>query len=157
MSSYEILKTAEEALLEIWQSDEYASDAETSDSEAVDLTCNDSVELVDLTTPASLIRPPLNRTQKRTDAAGLITTTSAPRQDLLSHEDTSPILKLNCPVCLEPLHSVIRAGRKICSTVCGHIFCRSCIKQAVRTCKKCPTCRKKLTEKGFHDIFLPIS
>lgn len=56
----------------------------------------------------------------------------------------------SCPICLEPKTSVT----EIMSTTCGHIFCGTCIRSAVKIHKKCPTCRKKLTAKQFHKIFL---
>lgn len=55
-----------------------------------------------------------------------------------------------CPICLESKTAV----PEIMSTTCGHIFCGTCIRSAVRIHKKCPTCRKKLTAKQFHKIFL---
>ncbi|KAJ3701564.1 hypothetical protein LUZ61_005269 [Rhynchospora tenuis] len=54
----------------------------------------------------------------------------------------------SCPVCLSQLSEP-------CSTTCGHVFCQSCIKTAIQAQKKCPTCRKKLTNKGFHRLYLP--
>ena len=56
----------------------------------------------------------------------------------------------SCPICLEPKTAV----NEIMSTTCGHVFCGNCIRSAVRIHKKCPTCRKKLTAKQFHKIFL---
>ncbi|XP_034250436.1 uncharacterized protein LOC117650903 [Thrips palmi] len=56
----------------------------------------------------------------------------------------------SCPICLESKTAV----PEIMSTTCGHIFCGTCIRSAVKLHKKCPTCRKKLTVKQFHKIFL---
>lgn len=56
----------------------------------------------------------------------------------------------SCPICLESKTAVI----EIMSTTCGHVFCGNCIRSAVKIHKKCPTCRKKLTLKQFHRIFL---
>ncbi|XP_008802237.1 E3 ubiquitin-protein ligase BRE1-like [Phoenix dactylifera] len=53
-----------------------------------------------------------------------------------------------CPVCMNPL---VEAS----STICGHIFCDSCIKASIKTQKKCPTCRRKLTMNNFHRVYLP--
>lgn len=55
---------------------------------------------------------------------------------------------MTCPICLHPL---VKAS----STICGHVFCTGCIKEAIRAFKKCPTCRTKLTIKNVHPIFLP--
>ncbi|KAK3932431.1 E3 ubiquitin-protein ligase RNF4 [Frankliniella fusca] len=56
----------------------------------------------------------------------------------------------SCPICLESKTAV----NEIMSTTCGHVFCGNCIRSSVRIHKKCPTCRKKLTMKQFHKIFL---
>ncbi|KAK3162848.1 hypothetical protein QOZ80_1BG0094530 [Eleusine coracana subsp. coracana] len=56
--------------------------------------------------------------------------------------------KFTCPVCLNEL-------TEPSSTSCGHIFCQKCIKASIQAQKKCPTCRQKLTNKGFHRVYLP--
>ncbi|KAI9075457.1 hypothetical protein K1719_042582 [Acacia pycnantha] len=53
-----------------------------------------------------------------------------------------------CPICMEPLVEEV-------STKCGHIFCKSCIKAAIKAQGKCPTCRVKVTAKGLIRVFLP--
>ncbi|KAM0893066.1 hypothetical protein ACQ4PT_025331 [Festuca glaucescens] len=53
-----------------------------------------------------------------------------------------------CPVCWNKLEEPA-------TTICGHIFCTSCIKQAIQVQKKCPTCRKYLKINNFHRIYLP--
>ncbi|XP_033122496.1 E3 ubiquitin-protein ligase RNF4-like [Anneissia japonica] len=73
-----------------------------------------------------------------------------------SAEDAlSPTMRkeIVCPICMESERQIKRR-RQLVSTVCGHIFCNSCITNAVKTQHKCPTCRKKLTLKQFHQIFL---
>ncbi|XP_062193157.1 uncharacterized protein LOC133896574 [Phragmites australis] len=42
------------------------------------------------------------------------------------------------------------------TTICGHIFCAGCIKQAIKVQKKCTTCRS-LRANNFHGIYLPNS
>lgn len=54
---------------------------------------------------------------------------------------------LICPVCLCSLNEPS-------TTICGHLFCRSCIETAISKQKKCPTCRRKLTKRNFHRIYL---
>uniref|UniRef100_A0A0E0M322 RING-type domain-containing protein n=1 Tax=Oryza punctata TaxID=4537 RepID=A0A0E0M322_ORYPU len=49
----------------------------------------------------------------------------------------------NCPVCWNKLEEPS-------TTICGHIFCTKCIKQAIQIQKKCPTCRKSLRANNFH-------
>lgn len=60
-----------------------------------------------------------------------------------------PIEIKSCPICLEKL-----GAEPVSSTICGHIFCSTCIKNCVKTQKKCPTCRKHLTSKMIHPLFL---
>ncbi|KHG00082.1 RING finger 10 [Gossypium arboreum] len=54
----------------------------------------------------------------------------------------------NCPICMGPLTEEM-------STRCGHIFCKACIKAAITTQAKCPTCRKRVTVKELIRVFLP--
>ncbi|MBA0560445.1 hypothetical protein Golob_017341, partial [Gossypium lobatum] len=54
----------------------------------------------------------------------------------------------NCPICMGPLTEEM-------STRCGHIFCKACIKAAIATQAKCPTCRKRVTVKELIRVFLP--
>lgn len=56
-------------------------------------------------------------------------------------------VKLVCAICLD-------AMKEEMSTVCGHVFCRECIFGAIRAQKRCPTCRRKLTPKEVHRIYL---
>lgn len=56
---------------------------------------------------------------------------------------------MECPICMESLE-----GRAIMATVCGHIFCAECIRNAVKKNKNCPNCRKKLNSNGIHPIYL---
>ncbi|XP_041974524.1 uncharacterized protein LOC121729898 [Aricia agestis] len=57
---------------------------------------------------------------------------------------------LNCPICLDNLRST-----ECASTLCGHIFCMDCIKRALRSSRKCPTCRKTIKgNNGYHRLFL---
>ena len=56
-----------------------------------------------------------------------------------------------CSICLDEMVNPA-------STTCGHIFCEECIKQCIKTAKKCPQCRKRLTAKSaYHRIYLPSS
>lgn len=55
--------------------------------------------------------------------------------------------KLRCVICMDTMKDET-------STTCGHIFCQSCIQGAIKAQKKCPTCRKKLTMKNIHRIYI---
>ncbi|KAL6011297.1 hypothetical protein ACLOJK_001742 [Asimina triloba] len=54
----------------------------------------------------------------------------------------------SCAVCMGPLVEAT-------STICGHIFCKGCIKAAIAAQKKCPACRRKLCANNIHRIYLP--
>ncbi|CRL07389.1 CLUMA_CG020363, isoform A [Clunio marinus] len=68
-----------------------------------------------------------------------------------SHEEISnKKAKITCPICFE---SVV--DRKPVSTICGHLFCRSCLEEAFMQKKICPMCKKHLARKGsYHEIYL---
>ena len=59
-----------------------------------------------------------------------------------------------CPVCMDSDGTIRESGRLFKSTICGHVFCEVCIKQAVQSQKKCPTCRKSLTHKQVHTLYI---
>ena len=52
-----------------------------------------------------------------------------------------------CPVCFDII-------QRPSVTLCGHVYCTECIGAAVNTTKQCPICRKKLTKRGFHPLYL---
>lgn len=54
-----------------------------------------------------------------------------------------------CPVCLKNVRH-----RKPASTVCGHVFCSSCIKTALRATCKCPVCQRLITTRQIFRIFI---
>ncbi|XP_033147485.1 LON peptidase N-terminal domain and RING finger protein 3 isoform X2 [Brassica rapa] len=58
--------------------------------------------------------------------------------------------KFNCPICMCPLTEEM-------STKCGHIFCKSCIKEAISRQAKCPTCRKDVAAEDLIRVFLPTT
>uniref|UniRef100_UPI00358FD31F E3 ubiquitin-protein ligase RNF4-like isoform X2 n=1 Tax=Myxine glutinosa TaxID=7769 RepID=UPI00358FD31F len=62
--------------------------------------------------------------------------------------------RLTCPVCMDSVDQVLKRGRLVCSTVCGHIFCSVCIRDSLSATGCCPTCRKKLRKSQFHPIYL---
>ncbi|XP_042486048.1 uncharacterized RING finger protein C548.05c-like [Macadamia integrifolia] len=55
-----------------------------------------------------------------------------------------------CPVCIGQLVEET-------STKCGHIFCKDCIKVAITSQHKCPTCRRRLTKRDIMRIYLPAA
>lgn len=97
-------------------------------------------------------------TQKSTTAAGVaveVPTTSKNSKNDSNKEtkrktkglESKPIL--DCAICLE---SVIK--REPVSTICGHIFCKSCIEECISLKQKCPLCKKKLSMKKIHRVYL---
>lgn len=84
-----------------------------------------------------------------TDITDTPTTTPTPI-DLTKDDKTSDnYLKptFRCAVCLEePSHHT--------TTKCGHVFCEGCIKLAIGHGGRCPTCRKKVSSKSIHRLFI---
>ncbi|XP_055677973.1 E3 ubiquitin-protein ligase RNF4-like [Lutzomyia longipalpis] len=54
-----------------------------------------------------------------------------------------------CVICFEDM-----INRRPHSTICGHVFCQKCIMTAIQSTKKCPVCRKGLTQKSIHPLFM---
>ncbi|XP_077992640.1 E3 ubiquitin-protein ligase RNF4-like [Glandiceps talaboti] len=71
-----------------------------------------------------------------------------------SGDPMSPKRVITCPICMDDEKQIKANKRQLMSTVCGHIFCNKCIRGAVQTQHKCPTCRKKLSMRQFHPIFI---
>ena len=92
-------------------------------------------------------------------------------------QSRSPIAPpaLHCPVCLDTFSAIRRRGShyqcppplsppsyvfnllsgiQLMSTVCGHVFCRSCLRQCVLTLHQCPTCRRRISLQDYHPLFL---
>ncbi|XP_068205952.1 uncharacterized protein [Palaemon carinicauda] len=61
---------------------------------------------------------------------------------------------ITCLVCLDSIATINSSSRSLCSTVCGHVFCSACIKEVVKQRKQCPVCRKRLTKKQYHPLFI---
>lgn len=74
-----------------------------------------------------------------------------PKKVIVETDSSTPKLKMpECAICLE---SLVDSAQRV-ATICGHLFCKSCITLAIKTTHKCPTCRKKLTLKSIHPIYL---
>ncbi|GFO47877.1 E3 ubiquitin-protein ligase rnf4 [Plakobranchus ocellatus] len=83
--------------------------------------------------------------------------TEEPQQGSSSNNSTlqSPEgVKISCPICMEDVRQIRRSHKKLMSTTCGHIFCNVCIEAAIRSQHMCPTCRKRLTVRSFHPLFI---
>lgn len=58
-------------------------------------------------------------------------------------------IALSCTVCLEPFGS-----GHICSSTCGHLFCRSCFDQTIAQANgRCPTCRTSMRRDVCYPLF----
>lgn len=66
----------------------------------------------------------------------------------------SPRQEISCPICMDNKKQIQRSGRQLISTVCGHVFCEPCIKASITTQRCCPTCRKKLTQRQIHPLYI---
>ncbi|XP_033756748.1 E3 ubiquitin-protein ligase RNF4-like isoform X2 [Pecten maximus] len=140
----------------------------------IDLTDDTGNDFIDLTSPTALTAPPaFNSTADESvlfvreegalnlsdDLLVEDTDENAAIHDVLAGLDDSVASlpggrKITCPVCLDSDERITRNGRQLNSTTCGHIFCNVCIQGAIQTQKRCPTCRKKLTLRQIHPIFL---
>lgn len=65
------------------------------------------------------------------------------KQTIQTHKE----FKVTCPICLE-------TPKDPASTTCGHVFCWRCIHLSLQELGRCPTCRKKLSKKSIHRLFL---
>ncbi|TRY98520.1 hypothetical protein DNTS_014643 [Danionella cerebrum] len=71
-----------------------------------------------------------------------------------SSQARSAPVSVSCPVCMDIYSEIIDSGRLMVSTKCGHLFCSQCIRDSLSRAHSCPTCRKKLTYKQYHPIYI---
>ncbi|KAL6781705.1 hypothetical protein ACKKBF_B09120 [Auxenochlorella protothecoides x Auxenochlorella symbiontica] len=57
-----------------------------------------------------------------------------------------------CGICMEPMGG--STGRSMASGPCGHVYCSACLMSAIKTQKRCPTCRKGLNPRQIHKVFV---
>ena len=72
-----------------------------------------------------------------------------PINEMNLSQDENAGQSINCPICLDSLFK-----KKLASTICGHIYCHECIKEAIKITKKCPMCKKTLKATQIHPIYL---
>ncbi|XP_056899652.1 RING finger protein 4 [Takifugu flavidus] len=142
-------------------------DVADSVEEVVDLTCEGSeCAVVDLTSNDSVLL--LDEGPQRS------TVTTAESYVVSSDEDdnAAPVLKtsvvslhdnsvfrptpgtISCPVCLDSYCEIVDSGRLVVSTKCGHVFCSQCLRDALTSSHTCPTCRKRLTHRQYHPLYI---
>jgi len=122
---------------------------QTSDNESV-LTSEDSGSECD--TPSDEIEIPKQPLPNKDPKPPVIPTTiiisDSPEKKIKSIDTRTPSKQnLICSICLEKINNTT-------ATVCGHIFCKVCIQNAIKKQKKCPLCRKNLTMNNIHPLFL---
>ncbi|CAG9783199.1 unnamed protein product [Diatraea saccharalis] len=92
-------------------------------------------------------------TPRRRSRNNVYTANTRPNNTQLDTENNSSGISKrlgDCPICLDSLANI-----PVASTICGHIFCMKCISAAVKSSgRRCPTCRKPLKGKGYHQLFL---
>ncbi|KAM9330329.1 E3 ubiquitin-protein ligase RNF4 [Gastrophryne carolinensis] len=151
---------------------------EESREEVVDLTCEsqESAVVVDLTHNDSVVFVEEHNSRRRSGGRSSADISSC----ILSSDDEDPTDNdlynrgggsrdattskpsrprssggnVSCPICIDGYSEIIRSGRLIVSTKCGHIFCSQCLRDALKHASTCPTCRKKLTPKQYHPIYI---
>lgn len=74
-------------------------------------------------------------------------------KSLLSSPDEGKVM-VQCPICFDSVKEIKRTQRQLMSTICGHLFCNTCIMETISTRKCCPSCRKRLTNRQVHAIYL---
>ncbi|KAM8732343.1 E3 ubiquitin-protein ligase RNF4 isoform 2-T2 [Acanthopagrus schlegelii] len=128
---------------------------EGSEAAVVDLTNNDSVLLVDegpqnrrVTTGESYI---VSSDEDDTPPAlnGAIMSSLHANSSSRSTPGT-----ISCPVCLDSYSEIVESGRLVVSTKCGHVFCSQCLRDALTSSHTCPTCRKRLTHRQYHPLYV---
>uniref|UniRef100_A0A3Q3R790 RING-type domain-containing protein n=1 Tax=Monopterus albus TaxID=43700 RepID=A0A3Q3R790_MONAL len=76
--------------------------------------------------------------------------------DMVSSVHTSRLTPgtISCPVCLDSYSEIIESRRLVVSTKCGHVFCSQCLRDALTSSHTCPTCRKRLTHRQYHPLYI---
>ncbi|XP_053314183.1 E3 ubiquitin-protein ligase RNF4 [Spea bombifrons] len=150
---------------------------EESGEEVVDLTCESTEPVVvDLTHNDSVVIVEDNQGQRRGSSRAsqqtascilssddedsrdidLLGTSRVPRDAPSVDHDSSRLSagRISCPICMDGYTEITQSRRLIVSTKCGHIFCSQCLRDALKNATSCPTCRKKLTHKQYHPIYI---
>ncbi|XP_047210590.1 RING finger protein 4 [Girardinichthys multiradiatus] len=141
-------------------------DVSTEDGveEVVDLTCEGSeAAVVDLTTNNDSVllvdEGPLNDIVSSSyvlssdEEGDMSTGIDAAITSSVQTSRFTPGL-INCPICLDLYSEIVDSGRLVVSTKCGHVFCSQCLRDAVTSSHTCPTCRKRLTPRQYHPLYI---
>ncbi|XP_017293540.1 RING finger protein 4 isoform X1 [Kryptolebias marmoratus] len=140
--------------------------ADDSVEEVVDLTCEGSeAAVVDLTTTNDSVllvdEGPQNRRVQPGESYVLSSDEDEDMTPVLhaammssAHKSRTTPGMISCPVCLDLYSEIVESGRLVVSTKCGHVFCSQCLRDALTTSHTCPTCRKKLTCRQYHPLYI---
>ncbi|XP_026187007.1 E3 ubiquitin-protein ligase RNF4 [Mastacembelus armatus] len=138
---------------------------EDSVEEVVDLTCEGSeAAVVDLTNNDSVLLVDEGPQNRRVPAGESYVVSSDEDEDappVLSaammssvHSSRSTPGTISCPICLDSYSEIVERGRLVVSTKCGHVFCSQCLRNALISSHTCPTCRKRLTHRQYHPLYV---
>ncbi|XP_039247014.1 E3 ubiquitin-protein ligase RNF4-like [Pipra filicauda] len=86
-------------------------------------------------------------------------TATASEQQVSPEEQTArsnpwPPGTICCRICMDLYSKILRSGRLVLATRCGHIFCSRCLSVAIEVTGACPTCSRELTHRQYHPIYL---
>ncbi|XP_065490967.1 E3 ubiquitin-protein ligase RNF4 [Caloenas nicobarica] len=127
--------------------------SESSNPVVVDPTHNDSVVTVEENQRQSRNLGLIG--QRHLSICILISTDEdEPRYNDAYVTDKVPSGTVSCPICMDGYSEIVQSGRLIVSTKCGHVFCSQCLRDSLRNANSCPTCRKKLTHRQYHPIYI---
>ncbi|XP_061832798.1 E3 ubiquitin-protein ligase RNF4 [Nerophis lumbriciformis] len=141
---------------------------EDSVDEVVDLTCeaSEASTVVDLTNNDSVLLVE-EGPQNRRNASGESYVLSSDDEDSPAGAGDAMMSSLQaersarwtpgtitCPVCMDSYSEMVDSGRLVVSTKCGHVFCSQCIRDALSRSHTCPTCRKRLTPRQYHPLYI---
>jgi len=91
--------------------------------------------------------PPTDTAISSARSKGKEKDTSTSSSNTNEKENNDGKVSLECPICLGQM-------KNITATTCGHIFCKDCIRTAIQVTKCCPLCKKKLTIRSIHPLYL---
>lgn len=141
---------------------------EDSVEEVVDLTCEGSeAAVVDLTNNDSVLLVDEDPQNGRVPTSESYVVSSDEDEDappvlnaaIMSYVQTNSSSRstpgtISCPVCLDSYSEIVESGRLVVSTKCGHVFCSQCLRDALTSSHTCPTCRKRLTHRQYHPLYI---
>jgi hypothetical protein len=116
-------------------------------AEVVDLTGTPDLEVVSSTVARAAKRP---RATPRA-AARRAPPAPAPAPPPPPAEPPGP----KCGICMEAMGG--GAPLRMWAGPCGHVYCHGCLVAAVKTHKRCPTCRKNLAVRQLHQVYINFS